>query len=125
MKTFILTLAMGMAGVAAQAEGVYGTWQTETSDKGAYLHVRVGPCGEKVCGVIDKVIGGDESITGKTIIWDMADAGDGAFNGGKIWAPDQDKTYKSKMALEGNALIVSGCVLGGAICRSQNWSRVN
>lgn len=125
MKKILAAALVLMAG-SAQAGDVYGVWQTETSEKGSFLHVRVGPCGDKVCGVIDKVLGGgDESITGKTIIWDMADQGSGAFNGGKIWAPDTDKTYKSKMALSGDTLQVSGCVLGGAICRSQNWSRVN
>ena len=42
---------------------------------------------------------------------------------GTIWAPDQDKTYDSKMSLSGNTLEVSGCVL--FICRSQNWTRMN
>ncbi|PRY91188.1 DUF2147 domain-containing protein [Donghicola tyrosinivorans] len=125
MKQFILGAALALAAGAAHAEGVNGTWQTETSDKGAYLHVDIGPCGDKVCGVIAKVVNGDESITGKNIIWDMSDQGGGAFGGGQIWAPDTDKTYKSKMSLEGNGLKVSGCVLGGVICRSQNWARVN
>jgi len=44
------------------------------------------------------------------------------YSSGKIWAPDVDKTYRSKMALNGNTLKVSGCV--GPICRSQNWTRV-
>ncbi|MEL7184660.1 MAG: DUF2147 domain-containing protein, partial [Pseudomonadota bacterium] len=65
------------------------------------------------------------SIVGRQIIWDMQPQGGGAYGGGRIWAPDQDKTYRSKMSLNGNRLKVEGCVLGGAICRGQTWSRVN
>ena len=49
--------------------------------------------------------------------------GGGSYSGGKIWAPDTDKTYRSKMTLSGNALKVSGCV--GPICRGQTWTRLN
>jgi uncharacterized protein (DUF2147 family) len=62
---------------------------------------------------------------GKPIIRDMAAAGSGAYDGGTIWAPDTDKTYRSRMALSGNTLEVKGCVAGGLICRGQNWTRVN
>ena len=62
---------------------------------------------------------------GKRMIWDMKSAGDGSYSGGKIWAPDKDKTYKSKMSLSGNKLTVKGCVAGGAICRGQTWTKVN
>jgi uncharacterized protein (DUF2147 family) len=59
---------------------------------------------------------------GKPIIWDMAQDGDGTWSGGKIWAPDRDKTYNSKMELSGADLKVSGCVL--VICRGQTWRKV-
>ena len=53
----------------------------------------------------------------------MAADGGGKYSGGKIWAPDRDKTYRSKMELSGDRLKVSGCV--GPICRGQTWARVN
>ena len=59
---------------------------------------------------------------GKRMIWDMQARGDGNYAKGKIWAPDRDKTYRSKMALSGRTLKVSGCVLG--ICRSQSWKKI-
>jgi len=61
---------------------------------------------------------------GKKIIWDMEAQGDGSYSGGKIWSPDRDKTYKSKMTLSGSKLAVEGCVM--MICRDGGtWSRVN
>ncbi|MEM9794644.1 MAG: DUF2147 domain-containing protein, partial [Pseudomonadota bacterium] len=44
-------------------------------------------------------------------------------SGGQIWAPDDDKTYRSNMALDGDSLKVEGCV--AIFCRGQTWTRVN
>ncbi|GGX56219.1 hypothetical protein GCM10007385_26130 [Tateyamaria omphalii] len=116
-------LAVAGAGVAA-ADPVHGTWKTETGETGGYLHVTIASCGSNVCGTIAKVFNSDNtSSEGKPIIWDMKSKGNGSYSGGKIWAPDVDKTYRSKMSLNGNALKVSGCV--GPICRGQTWTRVN
>jgi len=48
----------------------------------------------------------------------------GAYSGGKVYSPDRDKTYSSKMTLNGNNLNIKGCVFG--ICRDGGtWKRVN
>ena len=44
------------------------------------------------------------------------------WSDGTIWAPDDDKTYRSNMELQGDVLQVEGCVL--IICRGQDWTRV-
>lgn len=118
------TLALiSAAGAMAQEAG--GIWQTEVSAEGAYLHVQIGPCGydtEKTCGVIVKGVGTTEDLTGRPIISGMEPAGDGRWARGQIWAPDEDKTYRSKMALVGERLTVEGCV--AVFCRGQTWTRV-
>lgn len=117
------SVAIATAG-AALSEPATGTWRTEKGDSGAYLHVDIKPCGAKLCGTIVRVVDGDDpSIVGKPIIWDMEADGGGSYSGGKIWAPDTDKTYRSKMSLNGDALKVSGCF--GPICRGQTWARLN
>lgn len=125
MKTTILACAMAMGlGSAVMADPAAGTWRTETGETGGYLHVTIAPCGSQVCGKIAKVVNNDNtSIVGENIIWDMNADGGGKYSGGRIWAPDVDKTYRSKMRLSGNSLKVSGCV--GPICRSQTWTRLN
>ena len=62
---------------------------------------------------------------GKKIIWAMKNKGDGKYGGGKIWSPDRDKVYSSKMVLEGNnQLKISGCVL--ILCRDGGtWTRID
>jgi len=116
-------LALASAGMAL-AEPATGTWKTEPGDTGAFLHVKIEPCGDKLCGTIVKVVNSDKmSSLGKPIIWDMKAKGNGRYSGGKIWAPDTDKTYRSKMSLNGDTLKVSGCV--GPICRGQIWTRLD
>ena len=128
MKTLTTAaLALALTAGLAAAEPVLGTWQTEPDDNGNFGHVEIAPCGTAICGVIvrayDRAGQPRESDNiGKRMIWDMAAKGDGAYTGGRIWAPDRDKVYRSKMALDGNRLEVSGCV--GPICRGQTWLRV-
>lgn len=127
MKTlFTAAAALAFSVGAAVADPIEGTWQTQIDD-GAYAHISIAPCGEKICGVIAKTFdasGETASPTkGKKLVWDMSAKGKGAYKGGKIWQPSTDKVYKSKMALNGNTLKVSGCV--GPICKKQTWSRVN
>ncbi|MEM1429829.1 MAG: DUF2147 domain-containing protein [Pseudomonadota bacterium] len=129
----ICAVALAMAGAltwadTAMAEPVEGMWQTQPGDDGSYGHVRIYTCGAAICGVLERAYDSsgasvDSDTVGKRMIWDMVPEGDGAYGGGRIWAPDRDKVYRSKMKLNGNRLSVSGCV--GPICRGQDWTRVN
>ncbi|MCV6597437.1 MAG: DUF2147 domain-containing protein [Mangrovicoccus sp.] len=124
----ILALAFVLAAGVAHADPAAGTWKTQPGDDGAFGHVEITPCGAALCGTLIKGFDasgnpGDSGAVGKKIVWDMKPEGGGKYGGGKIWAPDRDKTYNSKMVLSGNSLKVSGCVLG--ICRNQTWTRVN
>lgn len=127
MKKLILATAF-MIATPAWADDVYGLWQTTPDDNGNYGHIKVEQCGAKICGTLVKSFNPDGSISksenvGKKIIWDMTNKGNGQYAGGKIWSPDRNKTYKSKMNLKGNVLAVKGCV--GPICRDGGkWSRV-
>ncbi len=128
MRVTWLALAAVLCASSAQAADVFGTWQTEKTDDGRYLQVEVSPCQADpamICGTIVGAFGGArEDGVGKPIIWDMVPEGPGAWDDGKIWKPDEDKVYDSEMELQGDTLVVSGCVLGGMICKSQRWPRV-
>ena len=124
---FCLATAIMLCAAPALAD-VAGTWKTEPGDSGGYLHVDFAPCGGEVCGTIKSAFDASGALipdyehAGKRIVWAMKPDGANKWSKGKIWAPDRDKTYSSKMELSGNALKVSGCVL--VICRSQNWTRI-
>lgn len=129
MKKLAITAALVALSAPAFAGGIMGVWQTEKDDNGNYGHIKVAPCGALICGTLIKGFSSDGSTgpsahIGKKIIWDMKDTGNGSFSGGKVWAPDRDKTYKSKMQLNGNTLNVKGCI--GPICRDGGtWTKVN
>lgn len=128
-KSFAAGLvALILGSGAAMAEPVAGTWRTEPGDTGGYLLVRLAPCGGAVCGTIAQAmdrtgapVSGYEHA-GRKMLWNMTPKGGGAYRGGKIWAPDRDKTYTARMQQSGDRLVVEGCVLG--ICRGQTWARV-
>lgn len=131
MKRLAITTiaALGLMAGAAAADPVYGMWKTIPDDNGNFGHIQMAACGSKICGTLVKSFGSDggeisSDNNGKKIIWDMKSDGGGKYSGGKVWSPDRDKTYKSRMQLSGSNLKIEGCVLG--ICRDGGtWKRVN
>jgi len=122
MKKLMLASVLALAPSAVFADDVFGSWQSAPNEEGNYLVMSVAACGAKICGTITGVSeGGDASIVGRQMLWDMEAKGGGKYGGGKIWAADTDKTYRSKMTLSGNSLSTAGCV--GPICRSVAWAR--
>ena len=128
MKAVMLALGLVLVATTASADPVEGIWKTKPDDNGHYGYVQIEPCGPAFCGRLVKAFDqtGAEIASpniGKQIVWDMVAQGDGAYGDGKVWSPDRDKTYSSKMQLDGNSLSVSGCVL--MICRDGGtWTRV-
>jgi uncharacterized protein (DUF2147 family) len=128
MRAFALGFALLFAAGAALADPVEGVWKTKPDDNGNFGHIDVKPCGAAFCGTLVKAFDGSGAEiqspnVGKRIIWDMVAYGDGAYDDGKVWSPDRDKTYNSEMQLTGDSLAVKGCVVG--ICRDGGtWTRV-
>ena len=129
MKHLMIGAAMAVIAGAACADEAEGVWQTQRNDEGNIAHVQIAPCGPKLCGTLIRSFGPDNkpiesANTGKNIVWDMEADGAGNYANGQIWDPGADKTYRSKMALAGDELKVSGCIAGGLLCRAQTWIRV-
>ncbi len=115
------SLAIGAG--AASAQSAEGLWRTEPGKTGAWLEVRIAPCGEALCGTVAAQHEAKTNLVGRQLIEGMAPDGPGRWSGGTIWAPDEDKTYRSRMSLTGERLKVEGCVLVVA-CRGQVWTRL-
>ena len=123
--TTLATMALLVGPAAAQE--VRGLFQTAPNDDGNVGHVEFYECGCLTCGKLVRSFDASGAPisspnAGKNIVWDMQNEGGGKFGKGKIWDPGADKTYRSKMALEGDQLKVSGCI--GPICRANTWVRV-
>lgn len=132
MKRITLALAalVASAGLAA-ADPLEGLWRTIADDNGNSGLIEVKPCpgnGAQLCGTLIKAFdgGGNEIQTdnvGTTIISQTVAQGGGQYRG-KVYSPDRDRTYNSRLQLSGNTLAVSGCVLG--VCRDGgSWTRAN
>lgn len=124
----ILAAALAALGTAAlAADPLEGTWRTAADDNGNSGLIQVAPCGAALCGVLVQAFGPDgaeiESPNlGRQIIWDTVPQGDGTYRG-RVYSPDRDQEYASRLILQGDALSVSGCFLG--ICREGGtWARV-
>ena len=131
-----LGLCGGLA-FAASADAVSGEWAVGRTNL-----VRIGPCSaapSRLCGIIVATANGKDGrplrdsqnpdpslrnrpLVGLPLIFDFRPAGDRRWTGGKIYDPDDGKTYDAKLAPgPGGTLQVSGCVL--FICKAQVWRR--
>ncbi len=119
-KLLATTMALAMP-VMAMA-GAEGIWQTEPNSEGVSGLVQIQPCGDAICGVMVGNTAGTDTYKGQTIVSGMTQVDETHWDNGKITDPTENKTYKSKMTLNGDTLVVEGCVIG--ICRGQNWKRV-
>ena len=123
MSTVILSLFSSIA----SADPLVGIWQTVNDDNGNFGYVKIETCDDSLCGVLVTSFGPDlkpreSEHVGRTLIWDMKNLGGGKYGEGKIYSQDRDKTYSSKLVLDGDRLKVSGCVL--FICRDGGtWRR--
>lgn len=129
MRRLIMAIVMLISPVFAQADPALGTWKTEEGETGGYAIVKIVPCGQRLCGVVQDIVGNEnKSPIAKNMIANMEVKGNGRYAGGTIWAPDNDKTYKSKMRLlSEDRLQVQGCVgvCTFATSRKMVWTRVN
>jgi uncharacterized protein (DUF2147 family) len=106
---------------ASSAEmSAVGLWLREDGTS----QVRISPCGPALCGFVAWVQDAQHaSDIGTKVFYDMKPAGPGKWDGA-AFNPEDGKTYTGKMLLEGTELKTSGCVFGGLICKSVNWTRL-
>ena len=147
--TLVLGLAVASLASAVEPADILGTWATTPSERG-YAKVKVFEEGGKYFGEIiwlekptydasegaewegkDKVDRNNPDkknrnnpIVGLRIVKDMEYSGKGLWEGGTIYDPENGKTYKSKMTLDGDTLNVRGFIGFSLIGRTSQWSRV-
>lgn len=100
-----------------------GTWLRESGAS----HVKIAPCGGgALCGTLTWIKPGTDTKAkvGQRIFFDMKPNGADAWKG-SAFNPEDGQTYTGKMSLSGSTLTTAGCAMGGMICKSTNWTRVN
>lgn len=110
-----LALSFGAA-TTAMAASPNGTWKRSN---GAL--VKVFNCGG---GIGMKVIKSPSpKKRGKTIMCGAKKTGANKWQG-SLLNLDDGQRYSGYVTLSGNSLKLSGCVLGGLVCKSDTWRRV-
>ena len=97
---------------ALSAEAIVGKWKRSNGTTLQYSSCG----GEKYCGT---VLTGE--YAGKSI---GTMSGSGGKYKGTVNKLDEGKTYTGKASVKGNTLSLSGCTLGGLICKSESLSRL-
>ena len=133
-------LALTGSGSAFAAEP-NGTWLTQTGGS----RIRVADCGGALCGTIIWLKEPNDPDTGKPktdknnsdaakrsrpllgvqIVLGMKPAGAGKWTG-QVYNAEDGKTYSGNLTFTGgDSLQLQGCALGGLVCKSQTWTKVN
>jgi uncharacterized protein (DUF2147 family) len=118
-RSLIAFLALAASANLALAGDVLGEWSRDDGK----AKVRFAPCGGAVCGVIAwlKDTTGNGKV-GQRVFFDMKPAGDNSW-AGSAFNPEDGKEYTGKMTLAGDHLSTAGCVFGGLICKTVEWTR--
>ncbi len=111
-KTMTIAAALLLSAGAVYADPIEGNWRTQSGETAA-----IGNCGGGFCITLQ---------TGKhkgKRIGKVSAEGGGQYSG-SITDPANDKTYSGSASVNGGSMKMKGCVLGGLICRSQNWTKL-
>lgn len=113
---------------AGPAPAAYGVWRNPRGT----IDVRIAPCGVEVCGTIvraspeaekDAREGGTPKLVGVQLLQHYKQVAPDRWEG-RVFVPDMGGTYSSHIVkVSPNALRISGCLLGGWLCKTQTWTR--
>lgn len=113
MRAMIVGAAMGASAfTTAFADEIVGRWKTQPGETAA-----IAPCGNAFCITLK-----DGDYAGRQV-GRITESGDGIYVG-SLTNPEDGKTYNGQGKLSGNSLKMSGCVLGGLVCKSQTWRKL-
>ncbi|TCD14172.1 DUF2147 domain-containing protein [Oricola cellulosilytica] len=112
IRRFILASAIAglVAAPAMAAEPIEGSWKRDNGTVIKYAANGGAFCGTVMTG----------EYKGQSI---GCMKGSGANYKGKVNKLDEGKTYTGKASVNGNSMKLSGCVLGGVICKSETLKR--
>ncbi|MGH6862321.1 MAG: DUF2147 domain-containing protein [Phyllobacterium sp.] len=125
----LLVLGAPASTAAAQATEIAGTYVNETGR----TKVQLSDCDAGVCGTVvwmkepvNDVNNPDASKRDRPVVGLQAvtlkPTGKGAYSG-TLYDTESGKTYTGKAKFSEGGVELSGCVLGGLICRASIWRR--
>ncbi len=127
LRALLSALVFLSASASAAPPTAYDEWWTP----GFNARVRIEPCGDNLCGTIvwawdenPQDIVDKQPLVGQRIIVGMRAEGPSRWNGGRIYNPEDGRSYQASLTLKSaNNLLVEGCVM--FFCKSQVWRRAD
>ncbi|MBC7583409.1 MAG: DUF2147 domain-containing protein [Tardiphaga sp.] len=116
----ILIIALALSASSAQAaDELMGAWQRGDG----IARVKVAPCGKVICmtNIYIRPDVTDEKV-GERIEFDVKSSG--ADLAGTVLDPKTGKSYSATIVVDGDRMSTRGCILGGVICKSTEWTRI-
>ena len=105
--------------IAASAPDPSGVWNRGDGN----AKVRIAPCGSNICAtnVWIKDTSGGEAVGDKLVMTLKPKSADTLS--GKAFDAKRALTYAIQLKVGGQKLVTRGCLVGGLVCKSVNWSR--
>jgi uncharacterized protein (DUF2147 family) len=116
-STVLATVAFA-SGASAQ-ESAKGNWQRGDG----VARVVVSSCGEGLCMKNTWIKPGSSEKVGEYLVLNVKPVGDGVWKGSGR-DPQRNVNFSAEMKVAGNSMTTSGCVVGGIVCRSTQWTRL-
>jgi uncharacterized protein (DUF2147 family) len=114
-------MTIGASGVSLAAQATYlGDWAR--GDGKTRIHVA--PCGASVCARNTWVKSGSGEKVGDRLILKVKPAGAGHWSG-NAFDPQRHQNYAINVRVTDKHMTTRGCVMGGFVCESMNWSRMH
>jgi uncharacterized protein (DUF2147 family) len=116
----ILVIALALGTSSAHAAGdLMGAWQRGDG----IARVKVAPCGKVIC-MTNTYIRPDvtDEKVGERLEFDVKSSG--ADLAGTVLDPKTGKSYSATIVVNGDRMSTRGCILGGVICKSTEWTRL-
>ena len=88
-------------------------------------HIRVEPCGRSVCGVNTWVRPGmKHEKVGDRLVLNISPAGVSRWTG-SAFDPQRNQRYTVSVHVANKRMTTHGCVVGGLVCQSMRWTRLD
>ncbi|HYX46204.1 MAG TPA: DUF2147 domain-containing protein [Sphingomicrobium sp.] len=121
-----MLILLAVAAAQPTPTSVEGLWRNPIGS----AVIAVAPCGSVLCGKVvwasargrREVAKTTSQIVGTTVLTDVRRKGGGWA--GKLYIPDDNIHVSARLQLlDSQRLKLTGCALGGLLCRSQIWTR--
>lgn len=114
---------------AADTQPIFGVWRNPKNT----VHVEIKGCGANTCGYVvwasakaqaDARKGGTENLIGLQLLRDFKPDSPDRWRG-KVFVPDLRMTFAGTAeVVDAATLKAKGCLIGGLLCKSQTWRRI-